>query len=312
LRDTPNTGEGKRRSGLFIVLVLVLLINSLGAVYFTGIADPLLTQVGIPVWAELSERISGPEDGGPSPAPTPFGAEGDPSAGGGVEVFVAGDAGVEDTPAPFEATDSPPTAVPQTLAPLSFASSAPIPSDPVLPSAMPQTLAPLRFASLASIPPASVSLTPAPQTSAPETPAPVTAATPIPVVTAKNPSGEDASAASLQAYLQSTQGGIQPASHGGPRLNEFTVAPASAIVPVTLTFSLITNDMVKEVRLTANSVPLTPQTYVSPTPRGDQLVWKIPIPFESPYTGDIRARLRYGGEQSNWTDSDKRCAVDVR
>jgi len=295
LRDAPNTSRKKHRSGLFILLAFVLLVNSFGAVYFTGIADSLLSQIGIPVWAELSGQMSRPEGEGQPPSPTPLAEEENPSARHAIEMFSAGDDDTENTPIPSAITDFLPTVAPLTLDPWDFASQAP---------AQP-TITPL-----ATIPPTAV-----PSASTQRTPALITATpsvTPNPTDMQQNPSDTDAAAASLQAYLQSTQGGIYPASLGGPRLNDFAVAPNSAMAPVTLIFSLVTNDMVKEIKLTANNVLLTPDTYVSPTLKGDQLVWKIAIPFKTPYTGDIRARLRYGDGQSNWVDGNMRCTVDIR
>lgn len=55
-QDEDEEEEGGR-GGLIALLVVVLLISSLSALYFTGIADTLLAQLGVPTWDQLSDQL---------------------------------------------------------------------------------------------------------------------------------------------------------------------------------------------------------------------------------------------------------------
>lgn len=55
LAPTADTNDREKgRGGLIALLIAVLLISMACAVFFTGIADNLLTQMGIPTWGQLS------------------------------------------------------------------------------------------------------------------------------------------------------------------------------------------------------------------------------------------------------------------
>jgi len=91
---------------LFILLVFVLLINSFGVVYFTGVVDTQLTQIGIPVWAELSEQIIWSGGGDQPHTLTPFEEEDNPAAGKAIEAQTAESTEPKDVPIFVSATDS--------------------------------------------------------------------------------------------------------------------------------------------------------------------------------------------------------------
>lgn len=180
--DVDNEAEPPR-TGLIIFLVLVLIASTAGAIFFTGMADSLLQQVGIPTWDQLMSQS-------------------DAATGG------------------------------------------------------------------------------------------------IPAIFGNQQADSDSS-----AEVRTVSG------QGLARLWDFTVSSTSSKAPVTLTFTLYSNDAVENIRLyNTSGVALVGDMKQSPY-QGDGKIWQFSYHFAEPYTGEVGA---YYNDGNDWYNSELSCTVDVQ
>lgn len=120
----------------------------------------------------------------------------------------------------------------------------------------------------------------------------------IPAIFAASPQGSAA-----------TDAGLSPAkAPDAPRLEGFSVEPASAAAPAALTFSLHTLGETTSIRL-LNDQGVMLAGGLTSAPEGDGVLWTLQIPFNAPYQGGVHAYLR--DKDGAWTDGGLICQIAV-
>lgn len=127
---------------------------------------------------------------------------------------------------------------------------------------------------------------------------PTTESNRIPAIFAASPQGSAA-----------TDAGLSPAkAPDAPRLEGFSVEPASAAAPAALTFSLHTLGETTSIRL-LNDQGVMLAGGLTSAPEGDGVLWTLQIPFNAPYQGGVHAYLR--DKDGAWTDGGLICQIAV-
>ena len=117
-------------------------------------------------------------------------------------------------------------------------------------------------------------------------------------------------AQALERVLENSGASILPVGEGLASLKDFSVSVKEAQAPATLVFTLQTNVAVSDIRLlTPSNQPLAVSS-TRKVPTGDGLTWLLAVNFDQPFTGEIRAFLRY--DTSIWTAGGMSCSVDVK
>ncbi len=104
-------------------------------------------------------------------------------------------------------------------------------------------------------------------------------------------------------------GSVAPAAQAAtPALRSIAVAPASAVAPATLVFTLTTNTATSAIRLLmADGTAL--RTTANATPQGDGLLWQANAYVDAPRTGTVRVYLR--DEAGAWSTAALTCDIAV-
>ena len=93
-----------------------------------------------------------------------------------------------------------------------------------------------------------------------------------------------------------------------PALRSIAVAPASAVAPATLVFTLTTNTATSAIRLLMDDGTAL-RTTANATPQGDGLLWQANAYVDAPRTGTVRVYLR--DEAGAWSTAALTCDIAV-